>query len=119
MNFKFLLLIVTAAAAVFVFLSFKSGCGLDSRAAVKELIDNGALVVDVRTPEEYAAGHYENSVNIPLGELESKIDLFGSKDNNIVVYCRTGNRSEKAKIILERYGFKNVTNGGGLKDMQF
>jgi phage shock protein E len=85
---------------------------------VKEWIDNGALIVDVRTPEEFASGHYENAVNIPLVELESKIDLFGDKDNKIVVYCRVGNRSGKAEDILKKNGYKNVVNGGGLKDMQ-
>ncbi len=119
MNFKFIIFITAAAAVVFIFFFFKSGCSPDSRAVVKEWIDNGALIVDVRTPEEFAAGHYKNSINIPLGELESKIDLFGNKENHIVVYCRTGNRSGKAKDILEKNGYKNVINGGGLNDMQF
>ena len=118
MNIKFLLLIAAAAAAVFLFIFVKSGCSLDSRAVVKEWIDKGALIVDVRTPEEFTAGHYEGSVNIPLGELESKIDLFGDKENHIVVYCRTGNRSGKAEDILKKNGYKNVINGGGLKDMK-
>lgn len=84
---------------------------------IRKYIAQGALVVDVRTPEEFKAGHYEGAINIPLAELEKNIKLFGDKEKPIVVYCRTGNRSGKAKIILEKYGYKNVINGGGLSNM--
>jgi len=107
------------AASVTGLLLFFSGCdNSDFRPGVKELIDKGALVVDVRTPEEFASGHYKGAVNIPLVELESKIELFGDKENNIIVYCRSANRSSKAKEILEKHGYRNVVNGGGLKDMK-
>lgn len=88
-------------------------------ATVKKWIAGGALIVDVRTPEEFAAGNYKGSINIPLAEIESKLKIFGSRDRLIIVYCRTGNRSELARQILEKNGFKNVINGGGLKDMPY
>ena len=116
MNRKVILFI---AASVTGLLFFFFGCGRsDFRPGVKELIDKGALVVDVRTPQEFATGHYEGSVNIPLGELESKIELFGDKEKNIIVYCRSGNRSSMAKKILEKHGYKKVVDGGGLQDMK-
>ncbi len=111
----------TIISALILFLTaFVPGCKGDiaSKEKIRDLIANGALVVDVRTPAEYAQWHYNGSINIPLAEIEQKINLFGSKDRNIIVYCRTGNRSGKAKEILERYGFKNVINGGGLNDMK-
>jgi len=74
--------------------------------------------VDVRTPGEYAEWHFEGSMNIPLDELGKSISYFGSAENCIIVYCRRGNRSATAKSILEKYGFKNVINGGGLDEMR-
>lgn len=80
----------------------------------EELIKNGALLLDVRTPQEFEEGHVEGSVNIPLGELEARLDeLTDKKDEPIVVFCRSGKRSESALSILESNGFTNVTNGGG------
>lgn len=98
-----------------------TGCfmfGIAGREAIKQKIAAGALVVDVRTPEEFAKGHYRGALNIPLKELPRRLGEFGLKERPIVVYCRTGNRSEKAKSILEENGFTDVTNGGGYSHMQ-
>lgn len=76
-----------------------------------ELIKKGAFLVDVRTPAEFAESHVPGSVNIPLDKIPSQLARFKGKDN-IVVFCRSGNRSSQAKAILERNGFKNVVNGG-------
>ena len=81
----------------------------DLQAAVKD----GALLVDVRTPEEYASGHVEGSVNIPLGELSERLDELKSKDQSIVVFCQSGGRSAQAKKLLEEKGYAAVVNGGG------
>lgn len=75
-------------------------------------------IIDVREPDEYTANHADEAVNVPLGDILngdfSKID----KDKPIYVYCRTGNRAEQAKIALEKAGYKNITNIGGLADWQ-
>lgn len=71
------------------------------------------IIIDVREPEEFASGHVKNAVNIPLQQLmngNNKLDNM-PKDANLIVYCRTGSRSGMAKMILDRQGFKNVTNG--------
>lgn len=78
---------------------------------VEDLIKNGAFLVDVRTPSEFNAGHVNNSVNIPLDTVEYNLEKFKNKDQ-IIVFCRSGNRSAQAKMILEHNGFKNVTNAG-------
>ena len=85
--------------------------------SVQELIENGAKIFDVRSPEEFAGGAYPNAVNIPVDQVESRISEFGDKSDTIVVYCRSGNRSGMAENILRQAGYTDVTNGGGLGDM--
>lgn len=78
---------------------------------LKSIIDNEAFLVDVRTPNEFAAGHVKGSVNIPLDRLQSEISKFNHK-KKILVFCRSGNRSAQAKAILEQAGIANVYNAG-------
>ena len=68
-------------------------------------------MVDVRTPGEFNSGHVKGSVNIPLDSLTQQMAKFKNK-KNIIVFCRSGNRSSQAKTILEQNGFTNVVNGG-------
>jgi len=75
------------------------------------------LIVDVRTPEEFAGGAYPQAVNIPLDELPGRMDELGARDRVITVYCASGARSAYAARILGQNGFSNVTNGGGLMQM--
>ena len=77
---------------------------------LEKVIKERAFLVDVRTPQEFADGHVKGSVNIPLDQVQSQLSKFKSKEN-IVVFCRSGNRSSQAKSILEQNGFKNITNG--------
>lgn len=88
---------------------FKSlfGGGKDITNKLRE----GAFLVDVRTPAEFDAGHVKGSVNIPLDRVAISFEKFKNKQN-IIVFCRSGNRSSQAKSILEKNGFTNVTNGG-------
>jgi phage shock protein E len=90
--------------------------GVDA-AMLRQKIQAGALVVDVRTPAEFAAGAYPGATNIPLDQIEKRLADFGDRKRAIVVYCRSGNRSGQAKVILEKHGFSDVTNGGALRDL--
>lgn len=83
---------------------------------LKEVIDEGAFLVDVRSPGEFAQGHVKGSVNIPLDTVQSQLAQFKDK-KNIVVFCRSGNRSGQAKVVLEQNGFSNVVNGGSWEDV--
>ena len=83
---------------------------------LKSIIDT-AYLVDVRTASEYAQGNIQGSVNIPLNQLQSQLIKFKNK-KNIVVFCRSGNRSAQAKSILEKNGFTNVLNGGTWKQIK-
>lgn len=78
---------------------------------LKMIIEQGAFLVDVREPGEFAGGTAKGAVNIPLGRVTAELNKFKGKEN-IVVFCRSGNRSNQAKTILEQNGFKNVINGG-------
>ena len=75
------------------------------------LVNEGAFLVDVRSAGEFAEGNVIGSVNIPLDQVQNQLAKFENK-KQIVVFCRSGNRSGQAKAILEQNDFNNVTNGG-------
>ena len=76
----------------------------------------GAVLIDVRTEEEYENGHLPESISIPLDSLESVYDEISDEETPIFVYCRSGSRSEQAKYMLAEMGYGNVTNIGGIQD---
>ena len=81
----------------------------------------GGVIVDVRTPEEFSGGHVNGAVNIPVDRIGAKLDEIaqltgGDKDKPLIVYCRSGARSARAKKELVRAGYTQVTNLGGLSD---
>ncbi|RAI94870.1 rhodanese-like domain-containing protein [Algoriphagus yeomjeoni] len=85
--------------------------GAKDNSKITEAIQEGAFLVDVRMPGEFASGSVKGAVNIPLDKIGSQLSKFKGK-KNIVVFCRSGNRSGQAKSILEQNGFQNVINGG-------
>jgi phage shock protein E len=92
-------------------------------AAARELIARGAVVIDVRTAEEYANAHLSRAINIPVQELPGRIAeietlVAGDRTRPIVVYCAAGSRAAKAKAQLDAAGFSNIVNGGGLRDLR-
>jgi phage shock protein E len=101
----------------YVFISASLLQASDLQTKVSEKIRNGAIIIDVRTPEEYAEGRIRNAVNIPLSEIHVRLAEFGPKNKPIIVYCRSGRRSAEAKKMLIDNGFSDVTDGGGLDDM--
>ena len=77
-----------------------------------ELLKQGAVIVDVRSKNEFSGGHIKNSVNIPVDQLVKNLSKL-SKDKTIITCCASGMRSATAKSILQNNGYKNVHNGGG------
>jgi phage shock protein E len=69
------------------------------------------IFIDVREPEEFAASHVAGAVNIPLGKVDEASMRPFAKDDDVVLYCRTGNRSSVAIQTLKQLGFTNLTNG--------
>ena len=74
------------------------------------------VIVDVRSVEEFRSGHIKNSVNVPLPNI-NEIDI--PKDKNIIVYCRSGNRSLTAAGELQKLGYKKIYNMGGIVDWNY
>lgn len=97
-----------------LFLNFQARANFLDPNEAKKLVKDGALLVDVRTSKEYKIGHITGAINIPLSQVQSRLQDFGTKDSKIVVYCRSGNRSGKAQSILLSEGFKHVYNLGGI-----
>lgn len=81
------------------------------KADLNELLNNGALLIDVRTRGEYAGGHVKNSKNIPLDELAAALPKM-DKEKATVVVCASGMRSGNAVGMMKRSGFTNCHNGG-------
>lgn len=90
---------------------FSALFGHKDNASLAAAISDGAFLADVRTPGEFASGSVAGATNIPLDTLPNQLAKFKGKQN-IVVFCRSGNRSSQAKAILEQNGFQNVINGG-------
>jgi len=90
--------------------------GYDDPAGLAKLIRDGKpahVLVDVRTPAEYEAGHIPTAINIPVDVIGSRLPAI-AKDTLIVVYCRSGNRSTTASKILMDLGYTNVVDFGAV-----
>lgn len=95
----------------------KSLLGFGPKADYKQLIKEGAIIIDVRTKAEYQGGHIKGSMNIPLNNLSnhySKLD----RNKPLITCCASGMRSAQAKSILESNGYKEVYNAGGWYGLQ-
>ena len=86
---------------------------------VKEFMSEGAIIVDVRTPQEYKDGHITNSLNIPVDQIEARISTLRKKGRPVIVCCRTGSRAGRARSVLMRNGIDCLNGGswGGLNYM--
>jgi rhodanese-related sulfurtransferase len=91
--------------------------GLGSKVDFKALIEQGAVIVDVRTKSEFQSGHVKKSINIPLNELPSQLSKL-KKEQTIITCCASGMRSASAKSILKQNGFTNVYNGGSWTNLK-
>ena len=120
---KKLLAVLLSMAALTVL----AGCGSSKEAAFRQIgmeeaillmeSEEGYIILDVRTPGEYAEGHIPGAVNLPNEEIGSEESpLLPDKDQLILVYCRSGNRSKQASGKLAEQGYTNVTEFGGIRD---
>jgi len=78
---------------------------------------DGPIILDVRTPMEFAMGAYPGAVNVGLDNLAQWAQTIEDKDRKVIIYCASGARSSYGARILHQYGFTQVENGGGLHDM--
>jgi len=102
--------LVLAAAIAFGAIA-ATPASIESKTVLERLAwgDRSLVLLDVRTPAEYAEGHIPGAINIPHTELASRIgELSESKGRDLVVYCRSGKRSEQALAVLREAGFSRL-----------
>jgi phage shock protein E len=82
----------------------------------RAMVAAGATLVDVRDPDEFAAGHIEGAVNIPVDTVAANPDAVGAKDQPLVLYCRIGRRARRAADTLRAAGFTRVQELGAMSN---
>lgn len=84
----------------------------------RQLVENGAVVVDVRTPEEFASGHVADARNIDVqaDSFHDEVDKL-DRESTYVLYCRSGARADAAGQLMREMGFTDVVNAGGFEDL--
>lgn len=93
--------------------------------AIKKIVEDkkekeNYMIVDVRSPEEYAAGHINFAINMPIDTFKDNLSRIEDwKDKNVIVYCNSGKKSGEAADILVSNGFTKVFNGEGVKKFSY
>jgi rhodanese-related sulfurtransferase len=87
--------------------------GIGPAVDYKQLVTEGAIILDVRSKGEFSQGHIKGSVNLPLDQISNKLKTLKDKNKPIITCCASGMRSASAKGILKSNGFQTVHNGGG------
>ena len=91
----------------------------DINRGIQEFMNmEGAILVDVRTSQEYREGHIPGSKNVPLQTIDKIRSVADNKDTALFVYCYSGGRSRQAVSILQHMGYTNVRNIGGITAYQ-
>lgn len=83
-----------------------------------ELVKNGAVIIDVRTQQEFKNGHIKGAKNIPVGSLAQNLGKIKNKNTPVITCCASGMRSASAKSILQGQGYTDVYNGGAWTSLQ-
>jgi phage shock protein E len=90
---------------------------LDRREAWN-LIESGSRLIDVRTASEYEQGHLQGAINIPHDQIAARLSEFSlSKEERVVLYCKSGGRSDFAMKLLHSMGYSNAVNAGGYEEL--
>lgn len=82
-------------------------------------VSEGAVIIDVRTKEEYEEKHIDNAVFLPLDKIDEIKTLIPDKEEVIIVYCKSGNRSKQAYDELKEMGYKNIYDLGAMSNYKF
>ena len=92
--------------------------GVSEFAVIQSKIKDGAQLLDVRTAEEFDSGHFAGAINLDVEDIIAGKLPDAAKDAQLYVYCRSGNRSAQAVSLLKQAGFTNITDLGGLTDVE-
>jgi phage shock protein E len=108
---KYLPFILGGAAA---YLLWRKLAGKARPDVARQLVAEGATLLDVRSEAEYGRGHLPNARNIPVHQLGQRLEELGPREVPVVVYCASGMRSASAAALLRRSGFARVEDLGGM-----
>ncbi len=85
--------------------------------SIQEFVEKGAIIIDVRSPGEFAGGHIKGAKNIPLNEIGAKINEIKKLNKPVIACCASGMRSSQATSVLKQNGVEAI-NGGGWQSLQ-
>jgi phage shock protein E len=108
---------IILGACLIIYIGYRAVRFLNLDKGLGKKIEQGAIILDVRTPGEYETGHIDGSINIPLSKLHAK-KLSLDKNETYITVCSHGLRSIKAMNLLKEKGYQNVFNGGALADLE-
>ena len=98
--------------------AIKNLFGFGAKVNYAELVQQGAIILDVRTKGEYAGGHIRGSLNISVDSLTRNLQKLKDKNKSIIPCCASGSRSAMAKSILKSNGYSQVYNGGSWQSLR-
>lgn len=98
--------------------AIKNILGIGPKGDFKQMIKEGAVILDVRSKREFSSGHIRNAINIPVEQLNSNLSRLKKKEQHIICYCASGMRSGRARRILKSRGYQSVFNGGSLNSLR-
>ncbi|WP_129019554.1 rhodanese-like domain-containing protein [Edaphocola flava] len=110
-------IMIIASTLLLIYAGYRTYRYATMTKGLDQLIGRGAVILDVRTPQEYATGHIEGSVNISLGTIRERYTELDTAQTYITV-CSHGLRSVKVQQLLEERGFKHLYNGGAWADLE-
>ncbi len=96
---------------------FKSLFGIGPKIDYKGMVQQGAVIIDVRTKEEFTSGHIKGSKNIPLNNINNCKNILSDKQKTYILCCASGMRSGNAKNILKSKGYASVHNAGSWRSL--
>ena len=105
------------ALVIFLGVKFFTSRPDASAPQVRTLIQQGATLVDVRSPGEYASGHIDGAINIPVDQIRARMSEIPT-GKPVVLYCRSGARSSNAASVLRSAGRTDVYNAGSISNLQ-
>lgn len=98
--------------------TLKNLFGFGPKVDYADMVNRGAIILDVRSKNEYSHGHIKGSINIAVDQLSSNLSKLKDKNTSIITCCASGMRSASAKSILKSNGFTDVHNGGSWQSLQ-
>ena len=99
--------------------AIKKMLGIGPATDYAKLVKEGAIILDVRTKGEYAGGHIDGSINIPVDQLSGNLGRLKKKDTAVITCCASGMRSGAARSLLKSNGYSQVYNGGSWMSLKY